>query len=102
MAFEADCVVSTVLEALCVARTAGYLTSRVLLVAQASRLHAMLWRTRSACMQPGRPHHKADRFPLLIVGQASRRLGGKFEIRNSKFEISHYRNGCKNLSHRGK
>jgi len=70
-------------------------------VAQASRLHAMLWCTRPACMQPGRLRYKPTRIGLPFVGQAPRlpaglvtakpvgrsRMGGKFEIQNSKFEI---------------
>ena len=39
MAFEADCGVSTVLEDMWVASTAGYLAPRVLLVVHASRVH---------------------------------------------------------------
>ena len=50
----------------------------VLLVAQASRLH----------VQPGRLHHKTTRMGLPFVAHASRVQDGKFEIRNSKFEIS--------------
>ena len=69
MAFEADCRVSTVLEALRVASTTSRVPSRrgpgqrhadcgfphrSDLVAQASRLH----------VRPGRPHHPASRWAL--------------------------------------
>ena len=60
--FRGYCGVSTVLETLYVVRTAGYLTPRVLLVAQASRKH----------VQPGRPHHKTTQIRLPFVAQASR------------------------------
>jgi hypothetical protein len=57
MALVADCGSSTVLEAIRVARTVGYLTVPVvLLVAQASRLH----------VQPGRLRYKTTRIRLSL------------------------------------
>ena len=70
MAFEADCGVSPVLEEIRMASTAA-------LVAQASRLH----------VQPGRLHPQDTPGRFVLEVHASRLLGGKFEIRNSKFEI---------------
>ena len=60
-------------------------------VAHASRVHAA---------GTAAPQDNPGWFVLAV--RASRLLDVKFEIRNSKFEISHYRNGCKNLSHRGR
>ena len=91
MAFEADCGVSTVLEALRVTDTGRPLVP--------GECHGSLGASRA--MQPGRLRYKATRIGLPFVGQAPRlpaglvtakpvgrsRMGGKFEIRNSIFEI---------------
>jgi hypothetical protein len=49
------------------------------------------------------PQDDPDWCALFVAGVSPTGwVRGKFEIRNSKFEISRYRKGCRNLSHRGR